>query len=376
MHRAIVGIVAAFLLSLSVAACAPAAAPSPTAAPPKPTAAPAKAAQPATAAPKATAAPAKAAAPQAPAKPAGPPVTVTYGIPVFGTTTLQVEVGEKKGFFERENIKLDIVMTQSVPLIAQGLQGGSIQVGSLGPDSGIPAIEKGADIVFVAGVNDTADWTLIAQPDLKSYADLKGKPLGVATMKGGSSTVLQKMLLTNGLKEDDIVFVQAGGTSGRIAALESKAIAGGLISGPQNVMLAGKGYTVLGQVAEALPHYPTAGLAVTRAWAKNNEDVLLRVLRAHVASMNWLYDPANRNEGVKLLAEYVKVPEDVAGEVFDLITKKTKLFSPQGRFDLEGYRVVLQLLQEDGALSGALPDPKKYMDTQYLQKVGVNPPTR
>jgi len=301
-------------------------------------------------------------------------VTITYGIPVYGSTTLNVFVGQKKGFFERENIQLDVVMTQSVPLIAQGLQGGSIQVGSLGPDVAIPAIEAGADIIFVAGVNDAADWTLIAQREVKSYADLKGKPLGVATMKGGSSTLLQKLLLMNGLKPEEIVFVQAGGTSGRIAALENKSITAALISGPQDVILARKGYTVLGHVADTFPKYALSGLAVTRTWARDNEDALLRVLRAHVATMNWLNDAANRSEGVTLLAEYTNSQRDIAAEVYDLITTKLQLFAPQGRFHLEGYRLVLDLLKEDGAISGPVPDPRKYIDSRYLEKIGVNEP--
>jgi NitT/TauT family transport system substrate-binding protein len=301
-------------------------------------------------------------------------VVINYGIPVTGTTTLHVAVGERKGFFEREGLQLDVLMTQSVPLIAQGLQGGSLEVGGLGPDVAMLAIEKGADIGYVAGIHQNADWRLLAQPTVGGYADLKDQQLGVATLKGGSATVFRRMLRQNGLRDDEIQFVQTGGTAGRIAALESNVIAAALIATPRDVVLMRKGYRALGHVADSMPAYALNSLAVARSWASANDDVLLRVVRAHVASVDWLNDPANRAEGIALLADYTNVPQDVAAEVYDNTVGTLKLWTPRARFNLDAYRAAIDIMIEDGDLAAPGPDPRKYLDTRYLERLGIDNP--
>jgi ABC-type nitrate/sulfonate/bicarbonate transport system substrate-binding protein len=298
------------------------------------------------------------------------PTAITFAIPVDGSTAfLPHVVADKKGFFQKENLNVTTSVTNSTPLVAQGVQGGTFQIGAVGVDSGILVIETGAELVFVGGQTDKSNWDLIVGPDIKSYADLKGKKVGAATLKGGSATILVGMLRNNGLNRGDYELVQAGTTPERVAALTNGAVQGTLVTSPQNVQVARQGYTVLDNSNTTYPLYAAQSYGVLRSWAQKNEDTLLRFLRAEFAAVEWVYDPANRDEAATMLAAYSKVPQDIAVEVLDQNVKSVT-WVRGGKMQPEAMMTVEQLLQQDGDLKEPLPDPQKYIDTSYLQKLG------
>ena len=83
---------------------------------------------------------------------------------------------------------------------------------------------------FMGG--DSAFLRLVVQPDIASYADLKGKTLSVDALTTGFAFVLRKMLARNGLSEDDISFERAGGALQRFEALKAGKHAGTLLVTP------------------------------------------------------------------------------------------------------------------------------------------------
>ena len=83
---------------------------------------------------------------------------------------------------------------------------------------------------FMGG--DSAFLRLVVQPDIASYADLKGKTLSVDALTTGFAFVLRKMLARSGLSEDDISFERAGGALQRFEALKAGKHAGTLLVTP------------------------------------------------------------------------------------------------------------------------------------------------
>jgi len=53
---------------------------------------------------------------------------------------------------------------------------------------------------------------------------------------------------------------------------------------------------------EVLPEYPGGVYAVTRNWANENRDILLRYLGAWSEALRWCHGKKNRDEAVKLVA--------------------------------------------------------------------------
>ena len=84
---------------------------------------------------------------------------------------------------------------------------------------------------------------LVAVPEVKSYADLKGKTLSVDAMTTGYAFVLFEMLERGGLKKADYEVVRAGGVLQRFNALLENKHAATLLLSPFEVQEWGKGDT-------------------------------------------------------------------------------------------------------------------------------------
>ena len=57
---------------------------------------------------------------------------------------------------------------------------------------------------------------------------------------------------------------------------------------------------------------------------------------------------------------------DIATAVYAVVTDKTEGFAKDGKFDLEGFKNVLQLRAEYEG--GTLPPAEKYLDLSYYQR--------
>src|SRR5262249_14770453 len=141
--------------------------------PPAPPATQAPAVAATTAAPAAAAAPATAAAPP-------PREPWTYGqVSVFAIYWPHF-VGMHQGVFDQEGLDFERIVGQSAAQLISGVASTSVNSASALPDGTVRAVEQGAPLAIVAVEQDTAIYSLITTPDVRGFADLRGKPAGAA----------------------------------------------------------------------------------------------------------------------------------------------------------------------------------------------------
>jgi ABC-type nitrate/sulfonate/bicarbonate transport system substrate-binding protein len=103
-------------------------------------------------------------------------------------------------------------------------------------------------------------------------------------------------------------------------------------------------------------------------WLKTKADVGRRFVKAWLAAVDWLHDPANRAEAEKLLAAELKVSPDAAAKTYDdLIVKNPDTFPRNGRLDMDALRSIITIMVEGEEL-GTMPkgDLGKYLDETLL----------
>ena len=102
------------------------------------------------------------------------------------------------------------------------------------------------------------------------------------------------------------------------------------------------------------------------AWARSNEDTLVRFLRALLRGAAWLFDPANKDEAKRLYAEVADL--DV-GQVDDIYTDMVnrQMLSRTLRPNLKGIENVMTIAHEQGALEQP-PPLDTWVDLSYLEK--------
>lgn len=290
-----------------------------------------------------------------------------------GLSNLALFSAQHKDLFAKHNVAIELINTPNSSEQRNGLAAGRYDIAHTAVDNAVEMSEnQKADVAIVMG-GDSGLNLLIVQPEINSIEDLKGKTVVVDAPNTAYALLLYKMLQVKGLERNrDYKINPVGGTGQRLEAMtKDKANAGGMMNPPFSVRVLKAGtFKSLGSPLDVVGPYQAGGVAVMNGWAKANEDVLVRYLRANIEGIRWALDPANKAEAAKLLSDRLKLPPDVAEATFEMgANAKAGGFAKDLAFNMTGFRAVLALRAElEGQWGGKPPAPDKYLDMTYYQK--------
>jgi NitT/TauT family transport system substrate-binding protein len=282
------------------------------------------------------------------APPAGATETVIAGGVSSGSTNLwPVYVAEKKGYFQAEGIKVELVFGPSNASIIQQLAADSINVSvGSGLVDPIRAVEKGAPVALVRIETQRPPYALMARPAIRTIADLKGKIVSVGGPKDITRIFFERMLRPSGVAPGSIDLIFAGSTSARLAALESGAADAALLTSPYNFHADAAGFTNLGLTADVVD-IPFSGVSANRNWATRNMKTARAYLAMYSKAILWLDDPANRDEAIDIMLGVSKLSLDDVTKSYDFLLKG-HFFETTGKVSRAKIGKVVEALQELG----------------------------
>ncbi|MCX7314103.1 MAG: ABC transporter substrate-binding protein [Alphaproteobacteria bacterium] len=275
-----------------------------------------------------------------------------------------VFIGIKKGFFEAEGVKVDIVFVQSSANLVQQLAAGSLDITmSTGLVDPIRAVSQKAPIAIVRLEVQAPPYALLAKSSIKELKDLKGKVISIGGPKDITKIYVERMLAPHGVKPGEFDMVFAGATSARASALQAGAVDAAILLPPFNFHATAAGFNELGLTVDYAPELPFSGTVVNRTWAAKSGPVLQRMLSAHLKSVAWFYDPKNKAEAVAMMAEASKIKTEDVEKSYDFFVKG-KFFEPTGVISRTKLNALVSAMQQ----LGDLPTP---FDTEQLVLSGV-----
>jgi NitT/TauT family transport system substrate-binding protein len=276
-------------------------------------------------------------------------------------------VGLKKGFYAAENLKTELILIGRSDVQLQALIAGEIDFGTLNADGVILVNEKGANLKVIAGVDNAAPYILVGGKAYKKIEDLKGARLGVSGLRGGATSILTDYLKSKGLHypRDYSFTVISGGTAARLTALESGAIAAGILGIPYSDIAIDQGFNKLGDTMEVISTYQFNGITVNPAWAEKNRATVVKFLKAHIRSLRWIHEQPQ--QAAEFFTAEMAVKQPYARKGIDYFTKN-KIFPIDGAVTLEGLKVNIEVQFRDGILKEPLPAPEKYADQSYVKQ--------
>ncbi len=283
---------------------------------------------------------------------------------------------QEKGFFAREGLEVKLTPTPNSVFQLTNLIAGKFDIGMTAIDNVI-AYQEGQGEAPVSGTpdlfafmgGDNGFLRLSVLPEIKSYADLKGKELSVDAMTTGYAFVLRKMVQLGGLKEGEVSYVRAGGVLQRWEALKEKKHAGTMLITPFEIIAESMGFNRLGNAVDVLGRYQGLVGAARRSWAQANPDKVVGYIRGYTGGLGWLYDRANKAEALQILQKNVRgMTPDLAAKTYEVLLAPTGGFEPKAALDVEGVRTVLKLRSEYGQPKKELTDPARYYDLTYHER--------
>ncbi len=304
---------------------------------------------------------------QVPSPPRGRPETVRV-VAFSGVTTMPLRVAQGRGGFARHGVAVSVEFTPNSSVLRDGLASGRYDIAHAAVDNAIAMVETaGVDVVILMGGDDSMN-ELVAQSDIASIAELRGRTVIVDAPNTAYALQLKKILGDRGLIQGRDYTVQpVGGTPQRWRALRTdRTAAASMLNPPYSLLAAREGFRRLGSAAELLGAYQGMGAFAQRAWAQHHREAVVRYLTAYVEALRWILDPSHRREVIELLAAELEVPPDVAEQTYARTMASPTGLARDARLDRNGLAQVLKLRAElEHQWNGPPPPPERYYDSSY-----------
>ena len=288
--------------------------------------------------------------------------------------SLPIVVAEREGLFQKEGLDFRVVIPipgGSDKMIA-ALHDDTVDVTHVATPFLVRAALAGSDAVAIAAEFNNPIYSLVARPDIKRFADLKGKLVGLADPAGSITISMRKLLALHGVRDSDIQVKTIEGTPTRLNCLRRGECAAVPLGQPQDLLAQSEGYRLLGLSSDAVPEYLYTVTAARRSWAAENKDAVVRYVRALAAAFRIIRDPARRAAVVKTIVDTTGVPAAIAERTLALYFEPGRNVLPrQGEIDLAGVAQVIAFMGDAGQLKAPLPAPERFVDLQYLRLAGI-----
>jgi NitT/TauT family transport system substrate-binding protein len=232
-------------------------------------------------------------------------------------------ISKEAGLTAKNGLDVEFIYIESGSRITQAMLAGDLRLGNTGSGSSIQARAKGADTVLILSVMPTLPFQIVARPEIKKPEDLRGKKFAISTFGSTTDFGARYFLEKAGLKVGkDVVILQTGGQSTRLAALKQGAVDATLLGAPALLVAKQFGLHILADLVDMGFHYDYGSIATTRSFIDGNRDAVRRFVRAYVEGVH--YFKTHSDESKKNMSRYLREDEPaVLGETYAYYSAKT-----------------------------------------------------
>jgi len=283
---------------------------------------------------------------------------------------LQFVAADQLGLFRTAGLEVTTENKRNSEELRADLAVGQGDLAYLAVDNAVAMVELAHEDVVILMGGEGSQNELIAQTEILSISDLRGKILIVDAPNTAYALQLKKILaLADLVPGRDYEIKPVGATPQRLVALrEHKEFAASMLGPPVSLVAKQEGFRSLGSVPQLLGPYQAAGFFSERRWAQDHRELLVRLLAQIIEAQRWLMDPAHQAQVVELLIREAHLSPEIAAETYASSFTKPGGFAKDARFDLEGFETVLKLRAEvEGQWGGHPPPPQKYYDPSYYE---------
>ncbi|MGB7948136.1 MAG: ABC transporter substrate-binding protein, partial [Candidatus Binatia bacterium] len=256
-----------------------------------------------------------------------------------GTNSMLFGLATDQGFFREEGLEVEQINMRG-SLGVKALIGGDVGY-SAASGSIITAALRGINVKLVSILSPVPVFRMIAQKEIKSIKDLKGKTVALSSRGGTIDHLTRIMLEKNGVTpEKEVTLVVVGGQQTIWSAIRADRVAAALINLPGYLILGKEGFTDLGAARDYFAYHPTGGLGVSdEKIAKDRGEVVAFLKATLKARRLYLND---RAAGIKALLKHGGLTdESLAAATYE---DYRQVLSPDGLADKEWMKKAMDFI--------------------------------
>jgi NitT/TauT family transport system substrate-binding protein len=203
---------------------------------------------------------------------------IRTAIPQANLNYLSIFVADGKGFFRDEGLENETVVI-SGPLSIAALLSGDVDYSGAG-GSGMRAALKGAPVKGIMFQADKVTFYLVADPSVKTAADLKGKRIAIGSPGDTQDRIMTMFAERGGVSSRDIIRISMGAdTNTRVMAVKTGAAHATTVDPGGLVFAQKEGLVSLGFLGDLFP-MPFQGFVTTERKIRENPAQIKRWLKA------------------------------------------------------------------------------------------------
>ena len=266
------------------------------------------------------------------------------------------------GLFAAEGLDVAIDHIEAIDAVNDAVTTGAAQFAYGVTEHVILDAEADGHQVILGGNVNRLPFSLISAPDIRSFEDLRGKTIGVSSLRAGSSSLIMRLLATRGLHYPaDYSMEACGPILARWDKLRTGEIQAGLQGAPLNYMALDAGFNTLCEPREEVPWFQFTSLNADRRWLNGNRDLAHRFLRAFLRAHERFY--ADRETSNAIAVQESGIEAHYADRAWRDYTA-AEIFPRDGEANADA----VQALIETSSLIRALPTRGRTRAEGYIDR--------
>lgn len=258
-----------------------------------------------------------------------------YPLPAF-------VAAKEKNWFAREGLEVDLEIATFAPEHNRGMAEGKWDLSLTSPDTMIARVTRdGHDFALYLIAEKNLQVKLIGANNIKSPGDLRGKVLAGDPGDSNYDLHRRKILRAYGVSESEYEVQIIGTSPYRLEALRKGEVSACMLAPPHDAVALKEGFNLLAKAADHIPDYATTACWTRRSWAEENREKFRRFVRAFVSATDWILEPDNREEALRLLEKFEGINREQA-------ENKLARIIPKAAIDPAAINRVVQLRIEMG----------------------------
>jgi NitT/TauT family transport system substrate-binding protein len=206
----------------------------------------------------------------------------------------------KRGFFEREGLKVETLEVKDDAIGIKALLSGEVDSHE-GTAGAIAAAARGADVKILGCPWLGVPYVLLARPGITSMEQLRGKSIASSSPGTPPEMMARASLALFKIPQSEVKLAAVGGDRDRYAALLGGVVDAAVVSNEYTPLPQTKDLKVLVEGMEALPKSVRFCVQMTGKTISARREDAIRFMTAEIKA--WRYAVAHRDETVKVTIE-------------------------------------------------------------------------
>lgn len=232
------------------------------------------------------------------------PVRVATSVTPPSIHNIYLHVAHERGFFRANGIDVtEFIQLRGGPLATQAIAAGQVDVAPADAEGLLAAVAGGHALRAVAAPGAQLSYMVAVRKEIKTAADLRGKPFAISRPGAISQYLMYPLLDRAGVPRDSLQWLGVGGALERMLALKADRVKGALLMVDFAMeAIHDPNIRILQPVADLLPNYPVELLVLRKDMLDKKPEASFAITRAVIQACRYIVE--HKKETIDVALQY------------------------------------------------------------------------